>query len=138
MTHLPFSFVSDSKQASRSRVAAARAAIVGVAALLVSVSHAQPAMPPISSSAASIAPVTAPAAAAQTLPYKSVFERYRSFRDESVGSWRDANDTVTRVGGWREYLKEAQRPDATPQPTPSPVPAPAASPQSHPGHGVKK
>ncbi len=43
------------------------------------------------------------------LSYESAFVGYRPLGDLNVGSWRDANDTVTKVGGWREYLKEVQR-----------------------------
>jgi hypothetical protein len=76
------------------------------------------------------------------LAFRSVFERYQSFRDEKVGSWRDANDTVTGVGGWREYLKEAQRPDTAKTSTPDAPSKPAAAPSPkvdpHAGHGAKK
>lgn len=36
--------------------------------------------------------------------------------------WRDANDTVGRIGGWRAYAREAQAPE------------PAASVPAHAGH----
>ena len=36
--------------------------------------------------------------------------------------WRDANDTVSRIGGWRAYAREAQ------------APAPATSAPVHGGH----
>lgn len=35
-------------------------------------------------------------------------EGYRPFSDQEVMSWRDANDTVGRIGGWRAYAREAQ------------------------------
>lgn len=76
------------------------------------------------------------------LAFRSVFERYQSFRDEKVGSWREGNDTVTRVGGWREYLKEAQRPETNEAPAISPDSRPSAPPPNkadpHAGHGAKK
>lgn len=34
--------------------------------------------------------------------------------DDRPISWRDANDTVTRIGGWRVYAREAQQPDPLP------------------------
>ena len=46
------------------------------------------------------------------LGYESVFTRYKSYRDEKTGSWREANETVDRIGGWRTYAKEAQQPEA--------------------------
>ena len=73
-------------------------------------------------------PEAKPAAvSASALRYESVFARYQSYRDEKTGSWRDANETVDRVGGWRAYAKEAQQPEAT---------APA-KPNPHAGHGSK-
>lgn len=70
----------------------------------------------------------------------------RAGNDKPV-AWRDANDAVARIGGWRAYLREAQQPDpaaaekpvapaqapasapaATAKPTPTPTPA------GHSGH----
>jgi hypothetical protein len=61
------------------------------------------------------------------LSYQSAFSTYRPLGDLTVGSWRDANDNVTRIGGWREYLKEVQR---SSPPTPSQSAAPQANPSS--------
>lgn len=115
---------------------------IGVALALSAPVGAQPA--PTSP----VAPAGHVAHAARTpndpvsLQFRSVFDGYQSFRDEKVGSWRDANDTVNRVGGWREYLKEAQRAEPTPSRTPSAVPgatpAPSSKPDPHAGHGAKK
>ncbi len=46
---------------------------------------------------------------------------------EDRPSWRQANDTVTRMGGWRAYAREAQQSDA-PAAT---SPASTASPPRH-------
>lgn len=56
---------------------------------------------------ASVPPVT----------HVSPFQHYRGHRDVQVGSWKDANDTVTRIGGWRVYAREATVPEgaAVPQ-----------------------
>jgi len=43
--------------------------------------------------------------------YESSFSTYRRLGDDPPVSWREANDTVTRIGGWRAYAREAQRPD---------------------------
>jgi hypothetical protein len=88
------------------------------------------------------------------LQFNSVFDNYKSFRNENIGSWRGANDTVTQIGGWREYLKEAQRLDVTESDKSAPSVAPAAStplvppapralpatpkPNPHAGHGAKQ
>ena len=90
---------------------------------------------------ASAAPPAASASA--TLAYESVFTRYKSYRDEKTGSWREANETVDRIGGWRAYAKEAQQPDTTAPATsvtgapsmPESPPAVAPKPDPHAGHG---
>ncbi len=48
------------------------------------------------------------------VPYQSAFEGYRSYADEPVANWKAANDTAARIGGWREYARQAQQPDNTP------------------------
>ncbi|MBC7378421.1 MAG: hypothetical protein H7346_13450 [Burkholderiaceae bacterium] len=76
------------------------------------------------------------------LSYESSFAQYRRLGDEKPVSWRDANDTVARIGGWRVYAREAQQPDPAPAAT-SPItpatalaksatPAPAAKPADTP------
>ena len=45
--------------------------------------------------------------------YRSSFDGYQRFTQEQVGSWKDANDNVGRIGGWREYAKEARSPAAS-------------------------
>lgn len=56
--------------------------------------------------------------------------------------WREANDTVARIGGWRTYAREAQQaqpaPAAVAPPSPASRPAAAANPMGQPlplGHG---
>jgi hypothetical protein len=39
--------------------------------------------------------------------YVSAFRRYRPNADVEVGAWRDLNDNVGRIGGWRVYGREA-------------------------------
>jgi hypothetical protein len=65
-----------------------------------------------------------PSAVVPAAIYASPLARYRPAGDVKVGSWREANDTVTRIGGWRVYAREAQQPDAAPAAKPG---APAAS-----------
>ncbi|MBC7709446.1 MAG: hypothetical protein H7203_05265 [Rhizobacter sp.] len=73
------------------------------------------------------------------LAFESTLSRYKSMTDQKLGSWREANDTVMKVGGWRSYLKESQAPDATTTPaqTPPLTPAIPAAPNPHAGHGAK-
>ena len=124
---------------------------VGVMALLVGVAQAQhdhvtpvapaaPAMP-----AASPSPDKVEAIASSTsapLRFDSVLSRYKPMADQKLGSWREANDTVTWIGGWRTYLKESQEPEVAPPAlrpaSAKPVAPPtAATPNPHVGHGAK-
>lgn len=43
-----------------------------------------------------------------SLSYKSPLAEYRKFVEQPVGSWREANDNVGRIGGWRAYASESQ------------------------------
>lgn len=59
------------------------------------------------------------------LQYTSPLRAYQAYADEPIQSWREANDRVGRIGGWRAYAKDAS--------TDGPVKAePAATP--HAGH----
>ena len=51
---------------------------------------------------------------AATTVYRSAFEGYRAYADEPVADWKEANDTAARIGGWREYARQAQSEEATP------------------------
>jgi hypothetical protein len=42
------------------------------------------------------------------LVVRSALGAHRGMTDETLGSWREANDTVGRIGGWRTYAKEAE------------------------------
>lgn len=45
--------------------------------------------------------------------YRSTLEGYKSYTDEKITSWEESNDTAGRVGGWREYAKQAAQPEST-------------------------
>jgi hypothetical protein len=67
------------------------------------------------------APVAPPA-------YRSAFEGYRPYQAQEVQDWRQANDTVRAIGGWRAYAREIHGQPA--------APAPAAAPPSAPTEGA--
>lgn len=85
-----------------------------------------------------------PKAQVPTMRYESSLGQSRRSGDDKPLAWRDANDAVARIGGWRVYAREAQQPDPAPStppavpPAQSPASAPAASakptPASHGGH----
>lgn len=55
-----------------------------------------------------------PTPATSSTPYPSAFERYKPYTDDPIGNWKAANDTTARIGGWREYARQAQQPESTP------------------------
>lgn len=61
--------------------------------------------------------------------------RYRAATTPEPGGWREANDTVTRIGGWKTYLREAQQPDPAASAPAGAASAPAAKPAKAPHHG---
>ena len=71
--------------------------------------------------APAVAPPTPPAPRPDPLDARSVvppsvhssaLASFRRFVEVPVGSWREANETVTRIGGWRAYTREANQPEA--------------------------
>ena len=108
----------------------------------------------ISASLSYAAAATSPDMADSPTPptqYKSPFKDYRPLGDDKRTPWRDANDEVGKIGGWREYLRESQEankaapetapavkemkelkaaPSARSAPSATPAPAPAKSPVS--------
>ena len=80
------------------------------------------------------------------LSYRSSFSRFRAFSDDKPVFWREANDAVARIGGWRVYAREAQQPEPAPSGmgapiAPKPGDAGKAAPQPMPmppGHGGHK
>lgn len=68
-----------------------------------------------------------PRAGVPALSYESSFSQYRRLGDDKPISWREANDTVARIGGWRVYAREAQQPDPAPGAKPKDA-TPAARP----------
>lgn len=48
-----------------------------------------------------------PPASAQAMP--APFNHYQGWRDEPLQDWREANERVGEIGGWRTYLRESQQ-----------------------------
>lgn len=75
------------------------------------------------------------------LIYQSPLVNYRGLSEEQVASWKETNDKVGRIGGWRAYAREAQEPespsDSAPATADTVAPAEAAKPM-HGGHGGHK
>ncbi len=106
-----------------------------LAALLTA--HAQP-----PTSAAPRPDPLDPKAVVPAVRYESAFALPgRPAHPPPIG-WREANDAVARIGGWRAYAREAQQPELARPPAPTAaVPSPAAAapppprPSGHAGHG---
>ena len=47
-------------------------------------------------------------ALAQVIPAPSGLAGYQPYADAAVGSWRESNDRVRQVGGWRAYARQVQ------------------------------
>jgi len=88
----------------------------GLALIAIQFSSAQ-AQPAPAASAASNASGT----------YRSAFDGYRKFSDEPVAPWRQSNDTVRKIGGWRTYAREAQAGASALAPVASPAASSASS-----------
>lgn len=83
-----------------------------------------------------------PKARVPAIRYESSLGQSRRIGDDKPIAWREANEAVARIGGWRVYAREAQQPDPATPTAPSAVPAqapasaPAATTKPAPaGHG---
>jgi hypothetical protein len=89
----------------------------------------------LAAAALAAGPVAAQPSGTVTAPttWRSAFDGYQPYAEAPLASWRESNDTVGRIGGWRAYAREAQEDArAAPQGPPAqaapglPAPAPAS------------
>ena len=71
-----------------------------ILALLASTASAQT-TPPTPSAA------TVPQSDTATSQYRSALENYQPYGESKQVPWKEANDKVGKIGGWRAYAKEA-------------------------------
>ena len=115
--------------------------VLAIAALpfYVGVAHAQTSTAPAPSTSPTASPsalltASPPSSAISPrppAPYRSAMEGYQPYTDEKIIDWKQANDSTGRIGGWREYAKEAQQTDtrgAGSMPAPDAKPASDAKP----------
>lgn len=69
-----------------------------------------------------------PKAQVPALRYESSLTKFRLLGSDKPLAWRDANDAVARIGGWRVYAREAQQPEPEAPPKPALPPAQASAP----------
>lgn len=72
-------------------------------------------------------------AAVPPLVYRSALAGYRALTVVEPMPWREANDQVGRIGGWRMYLREAHAPEPAADAAPPASAAPATRPGPKPG-----
>lgn len=60
----------------------------------------------------------APTATIQSpeVSFRSALEGYQPYTDEKIVNWKEANNNAGRIGGWREYAKEASQPESGAKP----------------------
>jgi len=95
----------------RSSAIVARLAVAYLA-LAISQVYAQPALP-----SGQAAPTTIGTSGASPLKFRSAFEGYSPYTDEKTVDWKQANDNVGKIGGWREYAREASQPETAAEST---------------------
>lgn len=72
------------------------------------------------------------------LAYRSALADYQTYKDQPVQPWRETNETVGRIGGWRAYAREAAGATAPQaQPAGATAPAPTVA-DPHAGHHEDK
>ena len=96
------------------------------AALLLSTSLPAEAQAVSAVSATRADPADAGAPAARTV-HQSSFAGYRGFAEQEIADWRESNDNVGRIGGWRAYARESQDAGAAAKKSAAPVPSGDAS-----------
>jgi len=102
---------------------ARRSAFIGLAWLL-----------PVGSWAAPADPLDAQAAT-PALHYHSPLKAYQGFGEQPLHNWREANEWVGRIGGWRTYAQEpATQEIPTQQPAQPAVKPPTKPMEAHHGH----
>lgn len=140
MVDSPSDSPSDSPPDSDSHPHPAWRGLLLTAGLLCSASAAwaQPALP---AARASQPDPTDARASVAPLAYVSSLQPDARQAERPPLTWREANDRVARIGGWRVYAREAQLPDAAPTPAPpakptdpAGVPKPTPMPAGHGGH----
>lgn len=66
-----------------------------------------------------------PQAAVPPARHVPALSGYRPLSEAPVGSWKDANERVNRIGGWRAYARESAQPASAPASAPASSPAAA-------------
>ena len=111
-----------------SRFSSALAIACGAAASMVAI--------PVAQGQARPSPDTAAAKRVDTpvVAYESPFKGYRKLEDQPVASWREANDLVHQLGGWKAFAS-GKVPDAPAAPAAAGEPSKTSQPPGPPAGG---
>jgi len=94
--------------ALRRQLAAAAVGAIGLSAPLVAIPSEPKSPDPLD-----------PSASVPLATHRSALAGYRpALPDVPVASWKEVNDRVARVGGWRVYAREAAAPTSAPASAP--------------------
>jgi hypothetical protein len=67
-----------------------------------------------------------PTAQTSSAAYSSSLQDYQPFTDQEILPWKQANDTVGQIGGWRAYAKQAHDAASESQKAPAAAATPAS------------
>ncbi|MDO9618799.1 MAG: hypothetical protein Q7J43_14110 [Pseudomonas sp.] len=80
-------------------------------------------------------------AATPAVHYQSPLKAYQGFSEQPLHNWREANELVGRIGGWRTYAQEPYAQEPNPQepysqevPAQQPAEPPTKPMEPHHGH----
>ena len=74
-------------------------------------------------------------AATPAVHYQSPLKTYQGFSAQPLQDWREANELVGRIGGWRTYAQEPYAEEVSaPQPTEPAIEPPAKPMEQQHGH----
>jgi hypothetical protein len=76
--------------------------LLGAAALALSAAGSAAWAQPVPATASAATPKPAPPA------FRSALEGYQPYTDGDAPAWKQANEAVGQIGGWRAYAREAQ------------------------------
>ena len=94
------------------RLAVLAAAVLPFLLFQVGTAHAQSSIAPAASAPHSASSSAALKTESASAPFRSAMQGYKPYTDEKTVDWKQANDSTGKIGGWREYAKEAQQPDS--------------------------
>jgi hypothetical protein len=107
-------------------------------ALFIAIAWAPAAIAQDRSPAAAAADPLDAGASVPTVVYRSNLAGYRRLGNDKPIPWREANETVGRIGGWRAYAREANEPASAERPATGASAPDGSMPSGHDGHRTEE